>query len=82
MLPLEYYMKKFALKYFFIYFILFYRFFISPFFSASCRFYPTCSLFATYAIEKHGLLRGGQMALRRLLRCHPFSRRAGYDPLP
>jgi len=76
------YMKKFFPKYFFIYFIQFYRFFISPLFPASCRFYPTCSCFSIKSIEKYGVLLGGWMAVRRLSSCHPFSRRPGYDPLP
>lgn len=50
----------------------FYRYFISPLFGHHCRFYPSCSIYAMSAIEQHGLLRGSWLALRRLLRCHPF----------
>jgi putative membrane protein insertion efficiency factor len=46
-----------------------------------CRFQPTCSEYAAIAIAEHGLLRGGAMALRRLLSCHPFHR-GGFDPVP
>jgi hypothetical protein len=46
----------------------------------SCRFLPTCSVYATEALACHGLLRGGWLVLRRLLRCHPFSR-GGVDPV-
>jgi hypothetical protein len=46
-----------------------------------CRFYPSCSAYAEEAIECHGLFRGGRLALRRLLRCHPFGGR-GIDLVP
>ena len=47
----------------------------------ACRFVPTCSEYAHEAVERHGVLRGGALAVGRLLRCHPFAR-AGYDPVP
>jgi putative membrane protein insertion efficiency factor len=59
----------------------FYRRAISPLTPASCRFQPTCSAYAREAIEKHGPARGGWLAARRLLRCHPFCK-GGYDPVP
>ncbi|MEW6458769.1 MAG: membrane protein insertion efficiency factor YidD [Bacillota bacterium] len=52
---------------------------ISPLFPSTCRFYPTCSEYAVQAIGKYGLMRGGLKAVRRILRCHPFSP-GGYDP--
>lgn len=61
--------------------IRFYRSAISPFTPPSCRFQPTCSAYALQAIEKYGAARGGWLALRRLLRCHPFCK-GGYDPVP
>ena len=60
----------------------FYRRNISPCFPASCRFTPTCSAYAQEAICKYGALKGGYLALRRLLRCHPFYKGDPYDPVP
>jgi uncharacterized protein len=57
-----------------------YRRFISPLFPPACRFTPSCSLYTLQAIEKYGLLKGGFMGVRRLLRCHPFSK-GGFDPV-
>ncbi len=57
-----------------------YRLFISPLKPPTCRFVPTCSEYALQAIEKHGILRGGRMAVGRILRCHPFHP-GGYDPI-
>lgn len=60
--------------------IKFYRLFISPLKPPTCRFMPTCSEYALQAIEKYGIIRGGSMAIRRILRCHPFHP-GGYDPV-
>jgi putative membrane protein insertion efficiency factor len=60
--------------------IVFYQQAVSPHFPPSCRYYPTCSAYALEAVEKHGVIRGLYMAVRRILRCHPFSR-GGYDPV-
>ncbi len=57
-----------------------YRRFISPMLPPSCKFTPSCSLYTLQAIEKYGLLRGGFMGARRVLRCHPFSE-GGFDPV-
>ena len=58
-----------------------YRRGISPNTPPSCRFSPTCSAYAYEAIEKYGAAKGGYLALRRLLKCHPFHK-GGYDPVP
>lgn len=58
-----------------------YRVLISPLFSPSCRFHPTCSQYAIEAIEKYGLWHGGTLTIKRLLRCHPLHP-GGYDPVP
>ena len=55
---------------------------ISPYTPPSCRFTPTCSAYAAEAIEKYGALKGGWLALRRLLKCHPFYKGDHYDPVP
>ena len=62
--------------------IRFYQQSISPYFPARCRFRPTCSEYAFQAISQYGAWKGGLLALRRLLRCHPFSHRDIYDPVP
>lgn len=61
--------------------ILFYRRYVSPLTPPSCRFTPTCSQYAIEAIRKHGPFKGLYLAVRRLLRCHPFGG-SGYDPVP
>lgn len=58
-----------------------YKLMLSPFLPPACRFYPTCSQYAAQAIEKHGVLRGGILAAKRLARCHPFNP-GGVDPVP
>ena len=54
---------------------------ISPYLGQNCRFYPTCSAYAIQAIERHGALKGGILAARRLGRCHPWHP-GGVDPVP
>ncbi|MBW1896712.1 MAG: membrane protein insertion efficiency factor YidD [Deltaproteobacteria bacterium] len=58
-----------------------YQYILSPLFIPACRFHPTCSEYAFKAIDRYGVLRGSWMALRRILRCHPF-RPGGFDPVP
>ena len=62
--------------------IRFYQRNISPAFPSRCRYSPTCSRYAYEAINKYGALKGGWLALRRLLRCHPFHKGDYFDPVP
>ena len=59
-----------------------YRAGISPAHPPCCRFTPTCSQYALEAVEKYGALKGGYLAIRRILRCHPFHKGGYYDPVP
>lgn len=69
-------MKQFLIK-----LINIYQFFISPLHAPSCRFTPSCSHYACEVIAKHGVLRGGWLSIKRLLRCNPWNP-GGYDPAP
>jgi putative membrane protein insertion efficiency factor len=68
-------MKKIALGV-----ISLYQTAISPHFPRVCRYYPTCSEYALEAVEKYGVVRGSLLAIKRILRCHPFHA-GGYDPV-
>lgn len=69
------------MKKFFIFPIRFYQRYISPMLPPACRFTPTCSQYAIEAIEKYGIFKGLYLAIRRILRCHPWGG-SGYDPVP
>jgi putative membrane protein insertion efficiency factor len=69
-------MKKLALL-----FLRGYQLLLSPFFGNCCRFYPSCSEYACQAIEKHGVLKGAFLTLKRLIKCHPWHR-GGLDEIP
>jgi hypothetical protein len=60
----------------------FYKAYLSLLVGGSCRFLPTCSVYAYEAVERFGVARGTWLTLKRLLRCHPLSRKFGYDPVP
>ncbi len=65
-----------------LYALRFYKAYLSLLLAGSCRYEPTCSQFAYGAIERFGVVRGSWLGLKRLLRCQPFSRRFGFDPVP
>lgn len=69
------------MKKLFIFIIKFYRKYISPMKSTKCPYIPSCSEYGMEAIEKYGALKGGALALWRIIRCNPFSK-GGYDPVP
>jgi len=73
-------MKK-ILIYPFLFLIKVYQNFISPLLPPTCRYQPTCSHYAKEALEKHGLFKGGWLALKRIASCHPWGG-SGYDPVP
>lgn len=58
-----------------------YKVLLSPLFTGSCRFTPSCSDYMAEAVRQHGVLRGGRLGLGRLARCHPFGSH-GWDPVP
>jgi hypothetical protein len=60
----------------------FYKAYLSLLVGGSCRFVPSCSVYAHEAVERFGVARGSWLTLKRLLRCHPLSRKFGYDPIP
>jgi len=69
------------MKAIFIIMIRFYQVCISPLHPPCCRFYPPCSAYAIEALQKYGVLKGSYLAVRRILKCHPFHE-GGYDPVP
>ncbi len=69
------------MKYLLIGLLKAYRLVISPLYGNVCRYYPSCSAYALRAVQVHGAVRGSWLAVRRLLRCHPWSP-GGYDPVP
>ncbi|MFJ1432517.1 membrane protein insertion efficiency factor YidD [Capnocytophaga canimorsus] len=65
----------------FVVLVRFYQLFISPLTPSACRYAPTCSQYTLEALKKHGLFKGGYLAIKRIARCHPWGG-SGYDPVP
>lgn len=65
----------------FVMLVRFYQIFISPLKPPTCRYSPTCSQYTLESLKKHGLLKGGKLAIKRIMSCHPFGG-SGYDPVP
>jgi len=73
-------MKRFLIAPF-LFLIKVYQTLISPLTPDTCRFQPTCSHYSKEALHKHGLFKGGKLAIKRITSCHPWGR-SGYDPVP
>ena len=69
------------LTYPFVLLVRFYQIAISPLKPPTCRYNPTCSFYALEALKRYGLFKGGMLAIRRIMRCHPWGGH-GYDPVP
>ena len=61
--------------------VRFYRLVISPLIGSNCRYQPTCSSYALEALEKHGAIKGGRLAVKRIIKCHPVGG-SGIDNVP
>ncbi len=69
------------MKYLLIGLIRIYQLIVSPYIPSSCRYHPTCSEYGVEALRKYGAVKGTWLAVKRIARCHPWSR-GGYDPVP
>ncbi|WP_350291132.1 membrane protein insertion efficiency factor YidD [uncultured Croceitalea sp.] len=65
----------------FIFLVRAYQLLISPYTPATCRYSPTCSTYTLEALKKHGLFKGGRLAIKRIFSCNPWGGK-GYDPVP
>jgi len=75
-------MKNSPIKFFIVFFVRLYQYLFSPFLGGCCCFTPSCSHYAVSAIEKHGVTGGLFLSIKRILKCHPFYNKTGYDPVP
>lgn len=74
-------MFKKIIRHIFLIPVYIYRYSISPLKPPTCRYTPTCSAYAVEAVMKHGIFKGGWLAVKRILSCHPWGG-SGYDPVP
>ena len=79
---LRFYIISFVIKKLFIVLIKSYKYMISVFLPSACRFSPCCSNYAIEALQKHGVLIGFWLSVKRISKCHPLYNNAGYDPVP
>ncbi len=68
-------------SYFLIFLIRIYQYTLSPYLGRACRYTPSCSVYSVEAIKKHGAIKGGWLAAKRVGSCHPWGG-SGYDPVP
>ena len=69
------------MRHLFIFMVKLYQWCLSPYIGNHCRFHPTCSSYAIEALNKHGVVKGSYLVVRRLMRCHPWGE-GGHDPVP
>ncbi len=72
---------RITIKYLILFFIRIYQYTLSPVMGGACRFYPSCSEYAYEAVKRYGAIKGSILALKRILKCHPFHP-GGVDPVP
>ena len=70
------------MSFIFIKMIRIYQIVLSPILGSSCRYQPTCSNYAIESIQQWGVIQGSVLSFKRIIKCHPFNKTTGYDPVP